>query len=112
MTGEPSFFEVGTRDGRRARTFYEQLFGWTFHPMKGDQAWVETPTLRGGVHDGDPDPRIEVYFRVDDIEAAARQVRALGGQADDPDAEVPSFGRFLRCTDDQGAPFGLHQPPA
>lgn len=113
MAGEPSFFEVGSRDAGRARAFYEQLFGWTFHRMEGDQAWIETPSpVRGGLHDEDPDPRIEVYFRVDDIAAAARRVRELGGAADDPDAETPGFGSFLRCTDDQGVAFGLHQPPA
>ncbi len=26
-------------------------------------------------------------------------------------AEEPGFGRMATCTDDQGIPFGLHQPP-
>lgn len=70
MAGEPSFFEIGVPDAARARAFYAQVFEWTLHPMEGDQAWIETPTARGGIHDGDADCRIELYFAVPDIEAA------------------------------------------
>jgi uncharacterized protein len=28
------------------------------------------------------------------------------------DESVARFGRFKLCRDDQGSPFGLHQPPA
>jgi predicted enzyme related to lactoylglutathione lyase len=50
-----------------------------------------------------------MYFSVDDIDAAVREVRALGGSADDACPEEPGFGRFSACTDDQGVRFGLHQ---
>lgn len=48
MHGEPAFFEIGVPDAKLAKAFYGQLFNWTFHSMGGDQAWVETPTIRGG----------------------------------------------------------------
>jgi hypothetical protein len=35
----------------------------------------------------------------------------MGSGGDDPDT-VAQFGRFRLCRDDQGSPFGLHQPPA
>ncbi|MGH8942424.1 MAG: VOC family protein, partial [Acidimicrobiia bacterium] len=40
----------------------------------------------------------------------------LGGTVDDTDVEgdeesIARFGRFKLCIDDQGSPFGLHQPP-
>lgn len=110
--GEPSFFEIGVPDGARAKAFYRQLFGWTLHPMGGDNAAIETPGVDGGLHDQDADRTIEVYFRSDDIDADAARVRACGGTADDPGPEVEGFGRFTRCTDDQGVRFGLHQPPS
>jgi uncharacterized protein len=112
MSGEPAFFEIGVPNGKRAKAFYGQLFQWTFHPMGGgDQAWIETPTIRGGLHDDDPECRIEIFFSVPDIDAAVVAVGKLGGHADDPGPAEPGFGRFAFCRDDQGARFGLHQPP-
>jgi hypothetical protein len=44
-------------------------------------------------------------------------VRELGGTVEDMgvkdnEESVARFGRFEFCKDDQGSPFGLHQPPA
>lgn len=45
------------------------------------------------------------------------EVSLLGGEVDDTDVEgdaetVARYGSFRLCRDDQGSPFGLHQPPA
>lgn len=112
MAGEPSFFEIGVADGKKAQAFFGELFGWTIHPMGGDSGWLETGGVRGGLHDNDPENRIEMYFGVPDIEAAVVRVRDLGGHAEEPCADIPDFGRFAACRDDQGTRFGLHQAPA
>jgi uncharacterized protein len=111
MPGEPTFFEIGVPDAARAQRFYTQLFGWTPHSM-GDsgQAWLETGGVRGGLHNKDEDRRIDIFFRVSDLEAAVSLVRELGGEAEDPGPEESGFGRFVFCKDDQGVRFGLHQP--
>ncbi|MFC9948822.1 VOC family protein [Streptomyces pratensis] len=119
MAGEISFFELGVADPERARTFYARLFGWTFEPgtTEGGGYAIRTPGSRGGVHGGDPGAGPYVFFRVDDMRTAVALVRALGGTvAEDADADgdedaVARFGRFRLCHDDQGSPFGLHQPP-
>ena len=114
MNGGASFFEMGVPDADRARAFYGALFDWTFHPTgEGPEAWIETPpaAIRGGVHGGDHDAGIEIYFSTSDIEATCAKVRQLGGTADSPGDDTPGFGRFTRCTDDQGVRFGLHQEP-
>jgi predicted enzyme related to lactoylglutathione lyase len=110
MPGEPTFFEIGAPDAVRAQTFYTKLLGWTAHPM-GDrgQAWLETGGVRGGLHDEDDERRIDIFFGVTDIEATVATVRELGGEAEDPGAAEPGFGRFAFCRDDQGVRFGLHQ---
>jgi uncharacterized protein len=108
--GAPSFVELGVPEGSRARAFYEPLFGWTFHEMGNDNFWAQTPTIRLGLHPGDKDASMVIYFRVHDIEAVARRVRELGGRADDPGPEQEGFGRFVECRDPQGVRFGLHQP--
>lgn len=109
MAGDPSHFEIGVSDARRAKLFYGELFGWSVRPVTGENAWVETGGIRGGLHDEDDASNIVVYFRVFDIEAAVRRVRELGGQADDPEP-AGEGGRFTPCRDDQGVQFGLHQP--
>jgi len=54
---------------------------------------------------------------VEDMEAALARVRELGGvveetEIDGGEESVALWGRFRLCRDDQGSPFGLHQPPA
>lgn len=111
MSGEPTFFEIGVPDAHRAREFYGRLLGWRAHETKaGGPAWLETGGVRGGVHDGDEERRIDVFFGVDDIDAAVARVRELGGEAEAAGPETPGFGRFAFCRDDQGVRFGLHQP--
>ena len=68
------------------------------------------------MHGGDRGAAPIVFFEVEDIEAALERVRELGGEVDETDVEggddsVARFGRFKLCRDDQGSPFGLHQPP-
>ena len=51
------------------------------------------------------------------MEAALDRVRELGGSVEDMDVDgdeesQAKYGRFKLCRDDQGSPFGLHQPPA
>lgn len=109
MASGPSHFEIGVPDARRAKTFYGELLGWSFEATTGENAWIETGDVRGGIHDGDDASNIIVYFRVSDIEAAVSRVRELGGEAGEP-GPADEGERFVWCRDDQGVQFGLHQP--
>jgi predicted enzyme related to lactoylglutathione lyase len=119
MTGELTFFEMGVADTARARAFYGGLFGWRFEsgPSVGGYR-ISTPTIPGGMHGDDEGASLLVFFGVTDLEAAMARVRDLGGHAPEAlegradEAREGSFGRFALCRDDQGSPFGLHQPPA
>ena len=117
MAGEPSFFELGVGDAERGRAFYAGLFGWEMERgPSGEGYTIATPGMLGGIHGGDPGAAAYLFFSVDDIEAAEERVRELGGEVDDTDIEgdedsIARFGRFKLCRDDQGSPFGLHQPP-
>jgi uncharacterized protein len=118
MAGELAFFEIGVGDTERGRAFYEGLFGWTFETgPSGGGFVINAPNVRGGMHGGDAGAMPYVFFRVDDMEAALRRVRELGGEVADVDVEgeedsIARFGRFKLCLDDQGSAFGLHQAPA
>ena len=118
MAGELSFFELGVEDVERGRAFYEGLLAWDFAGGPSGQGFtITTPTVPGGMHGGDRGAAPLVFFAVDDMEAALARVRDLGGVVEEMDVEgdeesVARFGRFKLCRDDQGSPFGLHQPPA
>ena len=118
MTGEPTFFEMGVADTARARAFYGGLFGWRLEPGPPAGGYrISTPTIPGGMHGDDEGASPLVFFGVADLEAEMARVRDRGGQAEalESRADGPregSFGRFALCRDDQGSPFGLHQPPA
>jgi predicted enzyme related to lactoylglutathione lyase len=111
MAGEPSWFEIGVKDADRARTFYGELFGWTFEDT-GQGAVIRTPGLPGGLHGGDEGAVPYLFFSVADLAAAIEKVRALGGQADTlpGGGQDTEWGSFALCKDDQGSSFGLHQP--
>jgi len=116
MAGELSFFELGVEDAERGRAFYGALFGWSFEPGPGG-GFLISGGVPGGMHGGDPAASPYLFFAVDDIEEAAARVRELGGVIEDLDVgndpeSIARFGHFRICRDDQGSPFGLHQPPS
>lgn len=116
MAGELSFFEIGVADAERGRAFYAGLFGWQLETgPTGDGFSIGTPNVPGGMHGGDDGASPYVFFRVEDMTAALERVRELGGDAGDDlggsEESVAKFGRFQLCSDDQGSPFGLHEPP-
>jgi predicted enzyme related to lactoylglutathione lyase len=117
MTGELAFFELGVGDTERGRAFYEGLFGWTFETgPSGGGFVIGTPSVPGGMHGGDAGAAPLLFFRVDDMDAALERVGELGGEVEEmnvegDEASIARFGRFKLCRDDQGSPFGLHQPP-
>jgi predicted enzyme related to lactoylglutathione lyase len=118
MAGEVAFFELGVEDVERGRAFYKGLFGWRFERGPSGEGWtIGAGDVPGGMHGGDKGAAPILFFRVDDLEAAVERVRKLGGVVEELDVEgdqdtVARFGRFKVCRDDQGSPFGLHQPPA
>jgi uncharacterized protein len=118
MAGEVAFFELGVEDVERGRAFYEGLFGWRFETgPSGEGFTIGTGSVPGGIHGGDKGAAPYLFFRVEDMEAALERVRELGGTVEGTDVEgdeasVARWGRFKLCRDDQGSPFGLHQPPS
>ncbi|EED69067.1 VOC family protein [Comamonas testosteroni] len=110
---EVSFIEMGSIAPEKTSHFFAALLGWTFHPIASQASpgggWFETSTGgKVGLHGNDGAGAV-LYFRVENMESAVAQVRALGGSAEDTIADEPGFGRFCNCADPQGLRFGLHQ---
>jgi uncharacterized protein len=109
MAGELSHFEIGVPNTDRAQRFYGELLGWAFE-LTSHGARIKTAGLPGGMHREEQGASLQVFYVVPDLDEAAEKVKALGGSVDEGGEESPE-GRWLySCRDDQGVPFGLHEP--
>ncbi|WP_036489905.1 MULTISPECIES: VOC family protein [Nocardioides] len=70
----------------------------------GDKTVAGTMAL-----DGDMQPHWNVYFNVDDVDAAVAKAEQLGASVVAPAMDVPGQGRFGYLRDPQGATFNLMQ---
>jgi uncharacterized protein len=109
MAGDLVYFVIPATDPERAKAFYGGLFGWAFSPGNVPGGFnIEGSTPPGGLFGGGEGSSPQVYFSVDDIEAAVVKVRALGGEAEELQ-EITS-GYMSHCRDDQGTEFHLWAP--
>jgi predicted enzyme related to lactoylglutathione lyase len=105
-------------DVEAGRTFYTDVFGWSYGEIPGmDISQYGTFTTGGdplgglGGLMGDPEGTPShwlVYFGVPDADAAVATVERLGGTVLRP-AEDSPFGRMGVVADPFGAPFAIHQ---
>lgn len=101
------WFELPSGDTSRARTFYGDLFGWSFEQF-GDMDY-HVSNEGGGALYGDPAAKgLMPYFGVGDVEASASRVVELGGSAGEKQ-EIPGVGFYVHCVDLDGNTFGLYQ---
>jgi uncharacterized protein len=105
-------FELPAKDTKRARSFYESVFGWSFRDaMPGFEylmsEGVEPVAAIYAQQSGEQGPI--VYFMADDIDAACAKVRDQGGEAEEKQP-IPEIGWFARCKDTEGNSFSLFQP--
>ena len=105
--GDLYYFTLPTSDLAKAQAFYGAVLGWQFpDPGNGHVGNISAPP---GSAFGATDVT-DLYFVVDDIDAAVQRVRAAGGTAE----EVVHYdsGSAATCTDDQGVRFHLSVPAA
>jgi uncharacterized glyoxalase superfamily protein PhnB len=111
--GDIGYWTLAVPDAAKAQAFYGSVLGWTFEPGHVENGFnITSVTPMGGLfgHGGDAtESGVTHCYQVDDVVAGVARVRAAGGAAADP-AEQP-YGLLAECTDDQGLPFQLWQPP-
>ena len=107
---ELGYFTITTPETERALRFYGELFGWVAEPGNAGAGYahVANTKLPLGFVPGDADDPPTLYFRVDDVDAAARRVVELGGTI--VSEQVFDSGRNADCRDDQGRPLQLWEP--
>jgi uncharacterized glyoxalase superfamily protein PhnB len=110
--GDVAYITMSSPDEERTKAFFGAVLGWEFRAGPTPRGWEvlgRTPMI--GLHGvDDAAGGATLCYRVGDIAAALDRVRAAGGEAREPDAR--DYGQLAECTDDQGVPFYLWQPPA
>jgi uncharacterized glyoxalase superfamily protein PhnB len=106
--GDMGYFTIDVPDPDAAADFFGALFGWTVEQGTLEEGrHIASVSPPGGIHGGRP-PGATLYFRVDDLQAAAARVRELGGEVLSI-ADYPSGGN-ASCRDPQGVAFELWKP--
>ncbi len=104
--------ELNTTDPAKAKAFYSQLFDWKLEDIPGGEyTLVQVGEGTGGGIMKHPMPGAPsawlAYVHVDDLEAATKKVRALGGTVAKEATEVPGYGWFAVIVDPTGAVLAL-----
>ena len=119
--GRYIWYELITTDLDAASAFYEDVVGWT-HSDMGDERMIYRVMSADGQGVGgmllippeakamNAPPSWAGYVCVDDCDAAADKIKALGGQVIRAPDDIPSIGRFAVVADPQGAAFEIMAP--
>ena len=112
--GTPNWADLQTTDPDAAKSFYAELFGWSYdeQPMDGGSYCMavvgdgvaaaiapQSPEMRAA---GAP-PTWNTFLAVDDVDAATGRVEAAGGQVLMAPFDVQTEGRMAFVADPTGA---------
>jgi uncharacterized protein len=114
------WFEVMGKDGAKLRSFYGELFDWTYENVEGmDYGMVQgasaenMPSIPGGIGtapEGAPNYQT-FYVAVDDIPAALDRAESLGGTKLVEPTDLPMGGKIAIFSDPEGNMIGLFKGP-
>lgn len=105
--------DLVTDDVSAARTFYSDMFGWTFQTIGTYtvMANLERPICgmfqRPRPKAGSPQPRWFGYISMSSVSRAQKTVTKLGGRVLFPPQEFPKRGEQAVFADSEGAVFGV-----
>jgi uncharacterized protein len=120
--GAPAWHELHTKDYDNAVRFYENVFGWQTSVMSDAPEFRYTTlgageTAQAGIMDASgylPDAvpsHWQVYFAVEDTDAAVERTVAMGGSVLDGPADS-DFGRVAQLADPMGGMFKVISSPS
>ena len=118
-TGAPCWVDLFTSDMERARSFYEQILGWTSESA-GEEYGGYVNFSKDGVRvagamtndgsDANAADHWSVYLAVEDAAATVDAAQAAGGSVIVSAMDVMGLGRIAVVTDPGGAAIGIWQP--
>jgi len=105
VPGDLGYITMEVRDSDRARAFFGAVFGFGSSEGSIEDGWqIDETRPMTGMAGGHQDAVVPMW-KVTDVAAAVRRVRAAGGTAEEPTARP--YGMLVDCHDDQGAHFYL-----
>jgi uncharacterized protein len=119
--GALTWCELNTRDPEAAKSFYGDLFGWSFEEKEFEGTGTYTTIASGGESFGgliDITDRVpaeipahwHVYFAVEDASATLEKVGETGGSVAFGPMDIAEVGRIAVLQDPWGAAFAVIQP--
>jgi predicted enzyme related to lactoylglutathione lyase len=117
--GTPCWMDLMTSDIAGAKTFYGELFGWSFYDSgeeyghymiasKGEDGVAGL--MQKGPEMGDAPDAWTIYLAARDANATAEAITGHGGNVLYPPMEVGSLGVMAAAQDPTGAYFGIWEP--
>jgi predicted enzyme related to lactoylglutathione lyase len=113
LPGKFVWFELVSRDPRKAQAFYEEVLGWKVAPFPMGDVTYEMilagdtlDTMIGGYAAPESDRQRAhwiSYVSVEDVDATAKAATAEGGKVVEAPSDIPGVGRKARIADPQGA---------
>jgi uncharacterized protein len=120
VVGEPgamTWNELNTRDPEAAKSFYGDVFGWSFEEKEYERGAYAIISLDdegfGGVSDRVPAEAPAhwlVYFAVEDADATIETAKQRGGEVPAGPFDIAEVGRIAVVKDPWGALFAVIQP--
>jgi predicted enzyme related to lactoylglutathione lyase len=124
LVGEPgamSWNELNTRDPEAAKSFYGDVFGWSFEEQEFEGTGTYTAinlgedTIGGLIDITDRAPAEVpahwlVYFAVEDADATVAQAKEQGGEVPVGPFDIAEVGRIAVLKDPFGAIFAVIKP--
>ena len=117
LSGKFVWFELVTRDAKKAQAFYAEVFGWKVVPFPlGNFTYEmiyagETPdTMIGGYAQPKNDRQPSHWsstVSVEDVDATAKAAIRNGGRVIEAPSDLKDVGRRALIADPQGAELGL-----
>lgn len=115
--GDLCHLELPVKDKARAKSFYGEVFGWTFQDVSEmDYTLFFTPgkVVGGGFFTPSermPDKVIN-YMMVDSLDKTAEKVVAMGGKTLGPKIDVGGEGSLMHIQDSEGNLIAIWQNAA
>jgi hypothetical protein len=120
-------FEIQADDLERAKSFYTDVFGWSFEDYTeytGSPYWgvvtgpEEEPGINGGLlprpvpaaASGQGTNSFVCTIGIEDYDETERRILAAGGQVATPKTALPGMAWQGYYLDTEGNTFGIHQP--
>lgn len=94
-----NYLELPAKDIPATKTFFEDVFGWTFTDYGDEYTSFESATMQGGFYQSDLHSSTEngaalIIFYSEDLEATQQKVEEAGGTIIKPVFSFPGGRRF------------------